>query len=103
LARVVAPVAALTKRSEQVAQRAVAQEVERLVGHLEGGRWLVGSLSAAAPLTPLALGLQVRRRGDVAFLTHALDDLLDQLFELGAHPVLIAVRRIAQQFLERLL
>ena len=66
LPRVVAAVAALAERAEQIAQRAVAEEIERLVGDLEGDRRLVRALSAAAPLAPLALGLQIRRRGDVA-------------------------------------
>ena len=38
LARVVPPVAALAERAEQIAQRAIAEKIQRLVGDLEGGR-----------------------------------------------------------------
>ena len=38
LARIVPPVAALAERAEQIAQRAVAEKIQRLVGDLEGGR-----------------------------------------------------------------
>ena len=49
-ARVVPPVAALAERAEQIAQRAVAEEVERLVGDLERHRrLLVVTHAAAAP------------------------------------------------------
>src|SRR5207302_3807104 len=89
LTRVVAPVAALSEGSEKVAQRAVAEEVERLVGHLEGDGRLIGPASAGAALPALALALEIGRRGDVAFLRHPLDDLLDQLFELRARVGLI--------------
>src|SRR5262249_22071592 len=64
LARVVAAVAALAERAEQIAQRAVAEEVERLVGDLEGHRRLIRAAPAA--LAPLALALEIRRCGDVA-------------------------------------
>ena len=105
LARVVAAEAALAERAEQIAQRAVAEEVERLVGDLEGDRPL--SLAAVAgptcPCAPLALGVQVGRRRDVALFRHALDDLLDQLFELRPRVGLIAVGRIAEQPLDRVL
>src|SRR5205823_10102737 len=82
LTRVVAPVAALAERSKKVAQRAVAEEVECLVGHLEGDGRLIGPDPARAPLPALALALEIGRCGDVAFLRHPLDDLLDELFEL---------------------
>ena len=105
LARVVAAVAALAERPEQIAQRAVAEEIERLVGDLEGDLSL--SLAARArgrlPLPPFALGIQIGRRRDVALLGHALDDLLNQLLELRPRVGLIAVGRIAQQPLDRLL
>jgi len=103
LACVVAAVAALAERPEQVAQRAIAEEVERLVGHLEGDRRLVGSVSTRPPLPALALGVQIGRRGDVALLRHPLDDLLNQLLELRSRVRLIAVRRIAEQPLDRFL
>ena len=66
LARVVAAEAALAERAEQIAQRAVAEEVERLVGDLERDRRLIRARAAAAPLPPLALGLEIRRHRDVA-------------------------------------
>ena len=84
LARVVTTEAALAERAQQIAQGAVAEEVERLVGDLEGdGRLLVVALAhAAAALTTLALGVEIRRHGDVALFGHPLDDLLNQLLEL---------------------
>ena len=102
LARVVPPVAALAERAEQIAQRAVAEKVERLVGDLEGDL-VPASSPPPAPLAPLALGLEIRRHRDVALLGHPLDDLLNQLFELRARVGLIAVGRIAEQLLDRLL
>ena len=51
----------------------------------------------------LALGVEVRRGGDVSLLAHALDDLLDQLFELRSGIRLIAVRRVAEELLNRFL
>ena len=92
-----AAVAALAERPEQIAQRAVSEKIERLVGDLERHRRLVRSLAAAASLTPLALALEIRRRRDVALVGHPLDDLLDQLFELRARLVLIAVGGVAEQ------
>src|SRR5439155_11155830 len=103
LARIVAAVAALAQRAEQIAQRAVAEKVERLVGDLEGDRRLVRAVPARASLPPLALRVQIGRRGDVALLGHALDDLLNELLELRARVRLIAVGRIAEQPLDRFL
>ena len=101
LASVVPSVAALAERTEQIAQRAVAEKVERLVGDLERRRRLIlSTLALAASLPPFALGLEIRRRGDVALFRHAFDDLLDQLFQLRARVLLIAVRGIAQQPLD---
>src|SRR5207245_6841024 len=94
--------AALAERAEQIAERAVAEKIERLVGDLERGRRLLGSQAAAAALAPLALGLEVRRRRDVALVRHPLDDLLNQLLELRSRVSLIAVGRIAEQSLDRL-
>ena len=103
LAGVVAAVAALAERTEQIAQRAVAEKVERLVGDLEGDRRLIRPVAGAAALAPLALAVQIGRCGDVAFVGHALDDLLDQILELRARLVLIAVGRVAKQPFDRLL
>ena len=102
LTRVVAAVAALAERAEQIAQRAVAEEVERLVGDFEGDRRLIRA-EAAAPLPALALGVEIRRRRDVAFLRHPLDDLLNQFLELRPRIALIRVGRIAEQPLDRFL
>ena len=99
--RVVTAVAALAERPEQIAQGAITEEVERLVGDFEGDRRLIRTLPAAASLAPFAFALQIRRRGDVAFVGHAFDDLLDQLLELRACFVLIAVGGIAEQALNR--
>ena len=101
LARVVAAVAALAERPEQIAQRAVAEEVERLVGDLEGDRRLIRALAAAAALPAFALAVEIGRRRDVAFVGHPLDDLLDQLLELRPRFILIAVGGIAEQARDR--
>jgi hypothetical protein len=49
--------------------------------------------AAAAHRAARLLGLEVRRRRDVAGLFHALDDLLDQFFELSARAFFVAPRR----------
>ena len=54
-------------------------------------------------LPPFALGIQIGRRRDVALVRHALDDLLNELFELRPRVGLIAVGRVAEQPLDRLL
>ena len=97
--RVVQPRAAAAHRAEQIAQRAVAQEVQRLVGDLELHAAGVLADAAAGARAPLALGLEVRRAGDEAALHHAVDDLLDEVLELLAHAFLIAVGRLAEQLL----
>ena len=99
LARVVPAEAALAERPEQIAQRAVAEEVERLVGDFELHGRLIGA--GAAARAALALAFEVGRRGDIPLLAHALDDLLNQFLELGAGLFLIAVSRIAEQPLDR--
>ena len=76
IARVVAAGAAVAGRAEQIAQRAVAEKIERLVGDLE--LHLAGfALLAAAHGAPRLLGLEVGRGRDVARFLHLLDDLLD--------------------------
>ena len=102
VARVVAAGAAAADRAEQIAQRAVAEEVERLVGDLEVHRAGVLADAAAGAAPVLALGLEVGRAGDEALLHHALDDLLDQVLELLARAFLVAVGRLAEQLLQRL-
>ena len=102
LARVVAAEAALAERAEQVAQRAVAEEVEALVGDLEAV--LLGVVHPAAAtlaLALLALGVEVGRAAEIALRLQLLDDLLDQRVEpllrvFGVAPVL------PEQPLERL-
>ena len=100
--RVVQPRAAAAHRAEQIAQRAVAQEVERLVGDLELDAAGVLADAAASARAALALGLEIRRAGDEPALHHAVDDLLDQILELLAHAFLVAVGRLAEQLLHRL-
>jgi len=96
----VAAEAALAERAEQIAQGAVAQKIDRLVGDLEARRPLLALAHAARPLTPLPLRLGIRRGRDVAVLLHPLHDLLDQLFE----PLLrLGVRLVAEQLLQRVL
>src|SRR5579864_6931283 len=78
--RVVTAEAALAERSEQIAQRAVAEKIERLVGDLEGDRRRLPP-RALPSLAPLALGIEIGRCGDVALLRHPFDDLLNELLE----------------------
>ena len=100
--RVVHAGAAASHRAEQVAQGAIAQEVERLVGDLERDT-RASSPSPPAPALPIhALAVQVGRVGDEAALHHAVDDLLDQVLELLRAPVLVAVGRLAEQTVQRL-
>ena len=97
--------AALADRAEQIAQRAIAEKIEALVGHFEPRRRRVGTEAAAgaARLALRALRLQIGRRRDEAFLHHPLDDVLDQLLELRSGVGLIGIRGIAEQALERFL
>ena len=103
LARVVAAQAALAERSEQIAQRAVAQEVQALVGDLEPV--LLGVVHpAAAGLAFALLALASSRFGraaQIALRLELLDDLLDQRVE-----PLLRVLRVApvlpEQPLQRL-
>ena len=105
VARVVAAEAAFSQRPEQVAQRAIAEKIQALVGDLEACRWRIGAEPAArtARLALRALGLQIGRRRDEPFLHHAIDDVLNQLLELRSRIGLIGVSRIAQQPFERFL
>ena len=104
VARVVAAEAALAERAEQIAQRAIAEKIQALVGDFEPRRRRVGTEAAAgaARLALRALGLQIGRRRDEAFLHHPIDDVLDELLELRSGVGLIGVRGIAKQALERL-
>src|SRR5262245_58489788 len=99
---VVPAVAALAERPEQIAKSPIPQEIKRLVRDLERHRRLVGALPAAATAATLTFGVEVRRRRDVAFLAHSLDDLLNELFELRTDTFLIAIRWVAEQPLNRL-
>src|SRR6266850_7156780 len=101
--RVVPAGAAAADRAEQVAQRAVAEEVERLVGDLELHRTGVFADAAAGAAAMLALLLEVRRGGHESLLHHLVDDLLDEILELLARLLLVAVRRLAEQLLQRVL
>ena len=100
--RVVPAGAAAAHGTEQIAQRPIAEEVERLVGDLELDRAGVLAHAAAGAAPMLALGLEIRRAGDEALFHHALDDLLDEIFELLPRLFLIAVGRFAEQLLHRL-
>ena len=68
LARVVAAVAALAERAEQIAQRAVAEEVERLVGDLERDRRLIGPVPPPRPWRRSRSASRSGGVGDVALL-----------------------------------
>ena len=98
IARVVPAGAALAERAEQIAQGAVAEEVDGLVGRLERRRRPVRAVAAQA-FAPLALGVEVRAAGDVALLLHLLDDVVDELLDLRRR---VGVGRIAEQLLDRL-
>jgi hypothetical protein len=89
--------AALAQRAEQIAQGAVAEEVDGLVGGLERRWGPVRTLAAALALAPLTFGVEVRAAGDVALLLHLLDDLLDQLLDLRGG---VGVGWIAEQLLD---
>src|ERR1700726_780190 len=62
-ARVVSAEAALAERPEKIAKRAIAEEIQGLVGDLEAHGRLAGAPDA--PAAPLTLGLEVRRSRDV--------------------------------------
>ncbi len=94
--------AAAPHRAEQVAQGAVAEEIQTLVGDLELDRAGVLAKAAAGALAVLALGLEIRRARDEPLFHHPLDDLLNQILELLARRFLIGVGRIAEQLLQRL-
>jgi hypothetical protein len=82
VARVMASKTRLAERPQQIAQRFESQKVEALVGDLELRLLRIADLSADARL----LGGIVRLiDGDVVFLLHALDQLLDQFFEFALH------------------
>jgi hypothetical protein len=103
VSRVVPPRAAAADRAEQIAQRAVAEKVERLVGDLELHRAGILAQAAAGAAAMLPLALQIRRPGHEALLHHLLDDLLDQILELLPRAFLIAVGRFAEQLLQRII
>ena len=100
--RVVAAGAAAADRAEQIAQRTVAEKVERLVGDLELHRSGVLADAAARAAAMLAFLLEIGRAGDEPLFHHPLDDLLDQILELLPRLLLVAVRRFAEQLLQRL-
>ena len=98
VAGVVPAGAGVPQRAEQIAQRAEAEEVEGLVGHLELDVAGLAVALATARLGPaLALDVELGRRRDVAGLLHPLHELLDQLVEL-----LLGGRRVvAEQLLQQ--
>jgi len=101
--RVVSPCAAAADRAKEVAKSAVAEKVERLVGDFEGDRAGVFAHAAAGSAAMLALRLEVGRVGNEPLFHHPLDDLLNQILELLPRLLLVAVRRFAEQLLQRLL
>ena len=91
--------AAVAGRAEQIAQRSVAEEIERLVGDFELD--LAGlAVATAAHRAACLFRFQIWRRRNVAGLLHPLDDLLDQFFELVARLLLVALGGLAEHFLE---
>src|SRR5689334_17957372 len=101
MARVVPSGSAAPHRTQGIAQRTVAEEVERLVGDLELYRPAVLTHSATlAALALLLFGVEIGRRRDEALFHHPLDDLLNQILELLARLFLIAVRGLAEQLLQ---
>ena len=103
VSRVMTAGAASAHRTEEIPQGAIPEKIERLVGYLERD-WPCVLADPAARASPvLALVLEVWRGGDEALLHHAVDDLLDQLFELLPRGLLIAVGRLAQELLQRIL
>jgi hypothetical protein len=78
----VPPEAALSERSEQIAQRAIAEEVQALVSDLEAVLLGIAHAAAAArAFALLAFLRQVGRSGQVALRLQLFDDLLDQRIE----------------------
>ena len=69
--------AALADRSEQIPQRAVAEEVEALVSDLEARVIRIADATAAS-LAGLLCRSKVRGRRNVPLLLELLDDLLHQ-------------------------
>ena len=88
VARIVAPEAALSERGEKILQRFEAKEIERFVGDFEA-RFHIRSVSAAhlAARSFRRRMRHVRRLllllRDVAFLLHALNNLVDEILQLG--------------------
>ena len=83
VARVVTSKTRFAQRPQQIAQRFESQKVEALVGDLELRLLLrVADLSAHARLLRRIVRLI---DGDVIFLLHALDQLLDQFLKFALH------------------
>ena len=101
IARVVAAGAAVSRRAQQIAQRAIPEKIERLVGDLEL-HFRRFAFAAATHRPAGLLRLEVGRRGDVARLLHLVDDLLDQLLELIAHLLLAALGLVAEHLFEQI-
>ena len=95
LARVVPAVAALAERSEQVAQRAITEEVQRLVRDLELGDLRRISDLRRRDLAGVRARPRDRWRRDVALLRHAIDDLLDQFLQLRSRLGLVGHRPLS--------
>ena len=102
MAGVVPARVASTDRAQQVAERAISQEVERLVGDFELDRSGRVVEPASHALSPLAFLLEVGRAGHEPLFHHALDDLLNEILELLPRLFLVAIGRVAEQLLKGL-
>ena len=102
MTRVVPAGVAASDRAQQIAQRAIAEEVERLVGDFEFHRRRAVVEAAARALSPLAFLLQVGGARDEPLFHHALDDLLNEILELLARLLLVAVGRLTEELLDGL-
>src|SRR5450631_2943527 len=77
---IVASIAGLAQRSEQIAQRFKSEEVETFVGHLEANR----ALGLASPALYTGCLGGIPGTGYVVLLFHALDELFDQFIQIAA-------------------
>ena len=98
VARIMTPETRLAERPQQIAQSLESQKVEALVGDFELRLLL---RIADLPADARVLGRIMRLiDGNVIFLLHALDQLLDQLFQFALH--LHLLQPVAHFFIEHL-
>ena len=93
--------AALADRSQQVAERAIAEKIEALVGDLEPDGRFGAAPTLAGPTRILHLRLRRRRRCQVALPLELVENLLNQPFDalLGVVSLLPV---LAEQLLDHL-